>query len=77
MTAKNKHMTQDDRTEIQECLYKGMTFKAIAKRIGKDSTTISKEVRLHARLRRLSSPGRRVLVFFIGLPPISTTENLI
>ena len=27
---KNKHMTSDDRIEIQACLSKGMTFKAIA-----------------------------------------------
>ena len=40
---KNKHMTKDDRTEIQDCLYKGMTFKAIGRRIGKDPTTVSKE----------------------------------
>lgn len=45
---KNKHMQLEDRVEIQECLYKGMTFKAIAKRIGKDPTTVSKEVKLHA-----------------------------
>lgn len=45
---KNKHMELDDRIEIQECLYKGMTFKAIANRIGKDPTTVSKEVKLHA-----------------------------
>ena len=41
---KNKHMTFEDRVDIQECLCKGMTFKAIGKRIGKDQTTISKEV---------------------------------
>lgn len=46
---KNKHMTLDDRLEIQECLYRGMTFKAIAKRIGKDPTTVSKEVKLHSK----------------------------
>ena len=45
-TAK-KHLTIDDRTEIQDCLRKGMTFKAIAKRIGKDPTTVSKEVKKH------------------------------
>ena len=28
---KNKHMTLDDRIEIQECLCKGMHFKDIAK----------------------------------------------
>ncbi len=47
---KNKHMTLDDRIEIQECLNKGMTFKDIAKRIDKDPTTISKEVKLRSRM---------------------------
>ena len=42
---KNKHMTLEDRIEIQECLSKGMTFKAIARRIGKDPTTVSREVK--------------------------------
>ena len=46
---KNKHMQLDDRIEIQECLNKGMTFKDIAKRICKDPTTVSKEVKLHSR----------------------------
>lgn len=46
-TKKHKHMNLDDRIEIQECLSKGMSFKAIAKRIGKDQTTISKEIKLH------------------------------
>lgn len=44
---KNKHMTLDDRIEIQECLSKGMTFKAIGQRIGKSQTTISREVKVH------------------------------
>ena len=44
---KNKHMTLDDRIEIQECLTKGMTFKAISEKIGKSRTTISREVKLH------------------------------
>ena len=45
--SKNKHMSLDSRTEIQQCLDHGMTFKAIAKRIGKDQTTVSKEVKKH------------------------------
>ena len=49
---KNKHMTFQDRVEIQECLCKSMTFKAIGKRIGKDQTTVSKEIRLHAQSYR-------------------------
>jgi len=44
---KNKHMTIDDRLEIQGCLDRGMAFKAIAGRIGKDPTTVSKEVKKH------------------------------
>ncbi len=44
---KNKHLTIDDRIYIQECLDKGMTFKAIAERLSKDPTTISKEVKKH------------------------------
>lgn len=46
---KNKHMTLDDRIEIQECLGRNMSFKAIAKRIGKDPTTVSKEVKLRGK----------------------------
>lgn len=42
---KNKHMNQEDRIEIQECLSKGMSFKAIGRRIGKDATTVSREVK--------------------------------
>ena len=46
---KHKHMTLDDRIEIQECLNKGMTFRAIAQQIGKDQTTVSKEIKLHGK----------------------------
>lgn len=47
MSQKYKHMNLDDRIEIQECLNKGLSFKAIAQRIGKDQTTVSKEVKKH------------------------------
>ena len=49
-TKKSKHLTCDDRREIMECLDKGMTFKAIATRIGKDPTTVSKEVKKHLQI---------------------------
>lgn len=59
---KNKHLTFDERIEIQECLNHGMTFKAIGARIGKDQTTISKEVKRHiavndSTVRRLDKNG--------------------
>ena len=54
---KNKHLTQEDRLEIQLCLDRGMTFKAIGSRVGKDQTTISKEVKKHIRSRAGSKAG--------------------
>ena len=50
LKTKNKHLTRDDRREIMECLDKGMTFKAIAARVSKDPTTISKEVKKHLQV---------------------------
>jgi len=44
---KHKHLTLDEREEIQGCLNHGVTFKAIGQRIGKDQTTVSKEVKRH------------------------------
>ena len=42
-----KHLTEEDREEIQTGLNVGMTFKQIARRIQKDQTTVSKEVKKH------------------------------
>lgn len=44
---KNKHLTLEDREEIQACLACGASFKSIASRIGKDPTTVSKEIKKH------------------------------
>ena len=46
-TSKNKHLTLQERIEIQERLSHGMTFKAIAQRVEKSPTTVSREVRNH------------------------------
>lgn len=64
---KSKHLILDDRIEIQECLAKGMTFKAIGKRIGKNQTTVSREVKLHLQSytsghTRLDEPSSPVLL---------------
>jgi len=48
---KHKHLTLDDRVEIQECLNKRVSFKAIARRLGKDPTTVSKEVKKHIYIK--------------------------
>ena len=49
---KNKHMTLDERIEIEVCLRSGLTFKAIARRIGKAATTVSREVKARSTAHR-------------------------
>lgn len=56
--AKNRHLTLEDRREIFLGLNKGASFKAIARAIGKDCTTISREVRAHFTVQRKGTYGR-------------------
>lgn len=58
-SSKNKHLTLEERQEIQDCLNHGMTFKAIAARVGKDQTTISKEVKKHLKAYPATVKGNR------------------
>ncbi len=44
---KDKHLTLNDRYEIYHSLEKRMSFKAIGSLLGKDCSTISKEIRGH------------------------------
>ena len=44
---KHKHLTLDERLEIQDGLYHAQTFRDIAASIHKDPCTVSKEVRKH------------------------------
>ena len=44
---KYKHLTEEDRMTIEDGLRLGLSFKDIAERIGKDQTTVAKEVRKH------------------------------
>jgi len=48
---KYKHLTEEDRQTICDLLCKGMDFKTIGKAVGKDQTTISKEVKKHTIVR--------------------------
>ena len=47
---KNKHLSFDDRLEIENGLKNRKTFKEIGNIVGKDCTTISKEIRNHLQL---------------------------
>ena len=48
---KEKHLTLEAREEIQRCLEIGVTFKDIARRVGKSPTTISREVKKHLTIK--------------------------
>lgn len=52
-----KHLTLDQRIEIEKGLTENKSFSAIAKLIGKDPSTISKEIRLHARTKERPDAG--------------------
>lgn len=50
--AKNSHLTLSDRIAIEVGLRERKSFSAIALELGKDPTTISKEVRTHIQLKQ-------------------------
>lgn len=57
-TNKNKHLVLDDRYDIQHGLDASLSFKAIGATIGKDCTTVSKEVRAHIIFVKKGAPYR-------------------
>ncbi len=42
-----KPLSEEERQKIQDCLDPGMSFKQIARRIGRDQKTVAKEVKKH------------------------------
>lgn len=55
---KNKHMDLSIRQTIEHSLNDRLSFKAIGNKVGKDCTTISKEVRLHLVFEKKGAPYR-------------------
>lgn len=55
---KNKHMDLSIRQTIEHSLNEKLSFKAIGNKVGKDCTTISKEVRLHCVFEKKGAPYR-------------------
>ena len=56
---KNKHMSLEDRCKIEKCLNNNLSFKSIANEIGKNCTTISREIKNHYTILNKSAYGRR------------------
>ncbi|EFE90751.1 hypothetical protein GCWU000341_02445, partial [Oribacterium sp. oral taxon 078 str. F0262] len=55
---KYKQLTLDDRLLIEAGLKEGNSFKGIGERIGKDCSTVSKEVRSHLVFKKSGAYGR-------------------
>ena len=55
---KNKHLSFDDRLSIEAGLKQNLSFKQIGINIGKDCTTISKEIRNHIIHKNSGAVGR-------------------
>lgn len=53
-----KHLTLDERTMIAQRLNEGCSFKSIANELGKNCTTISREVQNHLVFKKVGSPGK-------------------
>ena len=51
--AKNAHLTLSDRIAIEVGLRERRSFASIAQELGKDPSTISKEVRNHVKLSQI------------------------
>lgn len=56
---KNKHLSFDDRLEIEKGLKQNKSFKEISLIIGKDCTTVSKEIRNHRIYKNSGTVGRK------------------
>lgn len=50
---KNKHISFDERLEIEKGLKNQKSFKEIGRTINKDCTTVAKEVKAHLQLNKL------------------------
>ncbi len=55
---KNKHLTSNERSIIQQGLTEGNSFKWIAREVSKDPSTISKEIRNHLQFEKKGCYGR-------------------
>lgn len=55
---KNKHLTLDQRYKIEHSLNNCMSFKAIGLELGKDCTTVSKEIKAHIIFEKKGAPYR-------------------
>ena len=81
--AKNTHLTLSDRIAIEVSLRERKSFSAIAEELGKDPTTISKEIRTHIKLKQAEDTIRALsariasTTAICATPASSPTESLV
>ena len=82
---KQKHLNLEARILIETMLNEHHSFKSIARELGKDCTTISKEIKAHICFEKTGALGRSFndcrVAFRAGLaagvlPPASLTKNI-
>lgn len=79
---KYKHLTLDDRITIQKALKEGQTFVEIGALLGKDPSTVSKEVKAHLDYRNTGTrsrgynPCKHTLEVEVSLANEATTSYL-
>ena len=56
--AKHSHLSLDERITIAQLLKEKSSFKAIARELGRDPSTISKEIRRHRIPKRSGAIGK-------------------
>lgn len=54
----SKFFIYEERLHLQSCLKEGLSFKEISRRLGKDSSTISREVRKYSSEIATGYPGQ-------------------
>ena len=72
MTKKQKHLTLEDRIDIQTGISQQETFRSIAEKMGKDPSTISKEIKRNRIIHPTTVQKRGRIV---GLTAIFTTRK--
>lgn len=72
--AKNIHLTLSDRIVIESSLRDGSSFKQIAQELGKDPSTISKEVRGHYKVVEKNTFNPCIMQICV-IPANSSGEN--
>lgn len=56
---KNKHLTLNERLEIESSLIQGKSFKEIGRNLNKHCTTISREIKNHYIVKNTGGVGRK------------------